>query len=358
MPQRPYVSFVEVKEKVPIPDALLVLGLREQFTERKGTLTGVCPLPRHQHGPHPNPEQFKISRKEGLWLWHCFGDCQMGGDVVNLVKELTGFDNSHVRFWFAEHFGDRLTQQQRKRDAKPPSPATKKEAAPANPGQETSRKTTSTANDTIVPEAPPPLKPLRFHLDLDPAVPYLAQRGVQNETATRFGLGLCRKGVLKGYLAIPVFGMPHGSGTNPIGYLGRWPSADPATDDENQPRYKFPPEFPRNRVVYGLGMALDSLPESPLIVVEGPFKVFHLFQAGFPNTVATFGAHLSDEQSELLVDTGRPLILLYDGDEAGQKGMRLAAGKLITRAFVRVVKLPTNQEPDELSACELRRLLA
>ncbi len=43
-------------------------------------------------------------------------------------------------------------------------------------------------------------------------------------------------------------------------------------------RYKFPADFPRNRVIYGLTEALEETDGRPLIVVEGPFKVFHLFQ--------------------------------------------------------------------------------
>src|SRR4051812_46889174 len=106
MTTRPYISFAEVKERVPIPDALAVFGISEQFQRNGDSLTGVCPLPSHKHGPRPNAEQFKINRRNGVWLWHCFGDCGRGGDVTELVKQLTGFDNAHVRFWFADHFGD------------------------------------------------------------------------------------------------------------------------------------------------------------------------------------------------------------------------------------------------------------
>jgi len=59
----------------------------------------------HKHGPRPNAEQFKNNRKDGLWLWHCFGDCKRGRDVLGLVKELSGYGNAGVRFWFAEKFG-------------------------------------------------------------------------------------------------------------------------------------------------------------------------------------------------------------------------------------------------------------
>jgi DNA primase len=95
-----------------------------------------------------------------------------------------------------------------------------------------------------------------------------------------------------------------------------------------------------------------------LIVVEGPFKVYHLAQAGFPAAVAILGSSMSDEQAAMLTETGRRVLLMFDGDEAGQEGMRTAAGKLITRTFVRVVKLPTDVQPDQLDPEQLGRLLA
>ena len=81
---RPYISFAEVKEKCPIPEVLEKLGLLEKLTRKGDKLSGVCVLPSHVHGPSPNPEQFKIDRRKGEWLWHCFG-CDHGGDVIELV---------------------------------------------------------------------------------------------------------------------------------------------------------------------------------------------------------------------------------------------------------------------------------
>lgn len=34
MPERPYVSFAEVKKRVPIPDALTAFGLTDRFTRK------------------------------------------------------------------------------------------------------------------------------------------------------------------------------------------------------------------------------------------------------------------------------------------------------------------------------------
>lgn len=363
MAERPYVSFTEVKQKVSLIDVLEAFGIANSFRPIGKTLTGVCPLPGHAHGPSPNPEQFKINFKGGLYLWHCFGDCQKGGDVVEFVKEMTGFDNTHVRFWFADKFPDRLKLRKGKTSsgstASPSAPSLPKEKARANACEAIPQRADSEESSTIVPDTAPPLKPLRFHLNLDSDVPYLRQRRLTPETIQKFGLGLCKKGMLKGYVAIPVYDHPRAADENPIGYLGRWPGEDFDRDgqDGGRPRYKFPPDFPRNRVIYGLTEALGTANIRPLIIVEGPFKLYDLVQKGFENTVATFGASLSDEQARILAQTGRQLILMFDGDEAGQKGMRLAAGKLITQAFVRVARLPAGSDPESLSAIQIGELL-
>jgi hypothetical protein len=109
MTERPFVSFAEVKQKVSVPDVLAAFGLLDRFRRRGDVLTGVCPLPGHKHGPSPNPDQWRADCRKGVWQWYCFGDCQRGGDVVELAKALTGYDNAHVRFWFAERFGERLS---------------------------------------------------------------------------------------------------------------------------------------------------------------------------------------------------------------------------------------------------------
>lgn len=359
--QRPYVSFAEVKRKVTLPEVFRVLGIADSFTRKGDTLSGLCPLPSHQHGPRPNPEQFKVNEKDGIFLWHCFGDCQRGGDVVEFVKAMTGFDNAHVRFWFAEKFGARLTAKKTngkkgkedsavkdgkaKAAADPPTPVKEAEKEPGEAVQEQPK------------EDPSELKPLSFHLRLDPEVAYLKERGLTPETIQRYGLGLCTRGVLKGYIGIPIYSHMQPADENPVAYLGRWPGND-FDEAAGRPRYRWPDGFPKSRVVYGLREMPRATDSAPLIVVEGPFKVYHLVQAGFMSTVAVMGSSLSDEQAAILVATGRPIVLFFDGNEAGQMGMRLAAAKLVRRAFIRVVSLPNGKEPDDLSAEELDNVLS
>lgn len=353
---RPYVSFAEVKEKVSIPDVLDVFGITQQFTRKGDHLVGACPLKQHKHGPRPNTEQFKIDRKNGTWLYKCFGDCNGkpggAGDVIELTKAMTGLSDAHVRFWFAERFGDRLTSSK----PKPSSGEPEIKVAREPHANENSQATANTIPN--LPDVPAPLKPLKFFLNLDPNVPYLRERGLSDATIQRFSLGLCNRGVLKGYVAMPVYNWPRPDGQLPIAYFGRWPGDD-FDEAQGRPRYKWPTDFPKQQIVYGLHEAIDaSEPGSPLAVVESPFGVFHLVEQGFPSVVAICGSSMSDQQAAILMKTCRPIILMLDGDEPGRQGMRLAAAKLIKSTFVRVASLPDTAKPDILSPEQLCQLLA
>ena len=347
MSDRPFISFAEVKEKVPIPDALAALGILDRFHRHGEKLSGICPSKSHAHGPRPNPQQFKANKNsQGLWLWHCFG-CKAGGDVVELVKKVTGYDNSHVRFFFHDHFQQRLGCT-KKND----SMSVEKDTA-----REASKDTTQAAplTPSNLPTDLPAIKPLRFRLNLDGNVPYLRERGVNPETIERYGIGLCSRGLLKGYVAMPVFG--EADDDNPVAYIGRWPGSD-FDEAKGHPRYKFPEEFPRNRVLYGYNVAARSPTASPIVLVEGPFSCFHLAQSGIASVVAALGSSLSDEQAILLARLRRPVVILFDGDDAGRRGTQAAIEKLAPLAFVRSVALEDGQQPTDLSAENIQRLLA
>lgn len=345
--QRPYVDFKEVKAKISLPEALHVFGIADRFQWKGQTLCGVCPLPRHVHGPSPNPEQFKINSKDGTWVWKCFGDCQTGGDVIEFCKAMTGLDNAHVRFWLADKFGDRLSNGTKKNG----QAETKKDTACAANGE--LAKQTASLDETTVPTPQAQLKPLRFFLRLDPDVEYLRQRNVTVEAIVRYGLGLCHKGMMAEYIAMPLHDPHHPDSL--VGYLGRWPGED--HNEQDRPRYKLPKDFPKSQVIFGLREALQDNDKKPLIVVEGPFGVFALVQAGYA-AVAILGSSLSDEQAAILASTGRPIVLMFDGDQAGQNGMNAAVEKLLPRCFVRTVQLEEEMQPDRLAKEQMAALLS
>jgi DNA primase len=349
MSERPYVSFAEVKQQITIPDTLELFGIADRFRKEGKTLTGVCPLKSHTHSLSPNPNQFKIAVRDGVSVFHCFGDCQRGGDVIEFVKLMTGLDDSHVRFWFWSNFQTRLTQQRGRRQ-RTSTPAANQERKKAGETVQESQPAESQISESNVSDDGGVYKPIRFRLQVDPSAAYLRERGLTEKTIERYGLGVAKRGMLAGYVAIPVWDYPKGE--YPYGYLGRWAGED-YDDAARRPRYKWPPNFPKQRFLFGLQEALDGTDGQPVIVVEGVFAALHCIQNGFPCTVAAFGSSLSAEQVKLLVQTDRPIVLMFDGGEPGWRGMSKAAHKLTPRAFVRIIRLKTGIQPDQLSSAEL-----
>jgi len=163
---------------------------------------------------------------------------------------------------------------------------------------------------------------------------------------------------MKGYVCMPVYRWPkekEAADENPVGYVGRFPG-DNWNEAEGFPRYKLPKDFPKNLVLFGINEALEDDICPYLVVVEGPFSVLRMAAAGHP-VVATLGASLSDAQADLLVRTGRRIVIMFDGDQAGLLAGRLAAAKLITRVWTRVVKLDDGIQPDEFRECDLNEML-
>jgi len=324
------------------------------------------PLIRPILGQSRSTIHFRDVIDQGKWLivavsrdkmWRCWGDCQANGTVITFVERYLQIEPAHVRLWFHEHFANRLTArppqakrggESRPRDGTPE----KQEARPV--GQTPERAESNNSQKTKLPDEIAEYKPIRFTLNLDPEVPYLKDRGFSDDVLARYGIGLCRRGMLKGYVAIPVWETPPGK--NPYGYLGRWPGDD--FDAKNdRPKYRWPANFPKQRFLFGLNEALDGTGEMPLLVVEGVFDALRCVQNGYAATVAVFGSSLSEEQAQLLADTGRAVVLMFDGDEAGRTGMLAAAHKLAPHAFVRMIRLDDGRQPDDLSADELQRHL-
>jgi|APCry1669189440_1035222.scaffolds.fasta_scaffold02684_2 DNA primase len=89
-------------------------------------------------------------------------------------------------------------------------------------------------------------------------------------------------------------------------------------------------------------------------IVEGYFDVIHLNNLGFDNVVALCGTALSERHCDLLFRYCKNIVLLFDGDQAGQTASynsMLKARK--NHLFTHVVELENNTDPDNLSTGEL-----
>ena len=125
----------------------------------------------------------------------------------------------------------------------------------------------------------------------------------------------------------------------------------------------MPAGFVKSAVVYNLNRVGELAREKgDLVIVEGFFTVFTLWQLGIENVVALMGSYLSEHQKQLLVKTlgatGK-VILLFDDDEAGEGGAAQCVQELVEQLFVKVVRLPEGVgQPDQLTSQQVHQLLA
>lgn len=165
-----FVDFAEVKERCSIVDAVALLSLK--CTEERQQLRAPCPV------CGGGPRAIVITPAKNLF--HCFPS-KAGGDQIALVSHVKG--------------------------------VSQKDAAGLMLGAETKGtvQSTSTVQSTgTVQDHFPPLD----YLEADHVT--VEALGLSQETAEALGIGYAPKGMMKGYIAIPIR-LPTGELT---GYIG------------------------------------------------------------------------------------------------------------------------------------------
>jgi DNA primase len=211
---------------------------------------------------------------------------------------------------------------------------------------------------------------------------YLHGRGVTEEVARAFGLGLapaawseladkltsagllefglqaglCAKRVkgdgyydmFRGRLIVPIRS-PEG---RTIAFGGRLLDTGGAAGTEGGPKYLNSREsklYNKSETLYGMDQARDEVRRrKSAVLVEGYFDCIGMHQAGVKQTVALCSTALTPGHLSLLSRSeAKELTLLLDGDEAGRKAVeRLAGPMLAAGAAAKVALLPDGEDPD------------
>jgi DNA primase len=122
---------------------------------------------------------------------------------------------------------------------------------------------------------------------------------------------------------------------------------------EGGPKYLNSPETPvyhKGETCYGLSWAKHQIrKEAAVLLVEGYMDVVTLAASGVANVVAPLGTAVTDEQAKLLARYSTRVFLLFDSDPAGLKAT-FRAGDTLLRAGMHpaVVTLPLGEDPDTL----------
>ena len=102
-------------------------------------------------------------------------------------------------------------------------------------------------------------------------------------------------------------------------------------------------------MLYNYHRAKDSIRQKDeVIIVEGSLDVIRLYTVGIKNVVAMMGTAVTTKQAHLIKRLSKNVILMFDGDGAGEKATESASKELIAIGVTpKVVRLEENLDPDE-----------
>ena len=323
-------------------DIVSVISRYVSLTRRGANNVGLCPF--------HNEKTPSFSVSSDKQFFHCFG-CGAGGDVISFVMRAENLDFPDAVKKLADWAGLSVP-----------------ESSFGSEEREKKKRSLEACRAAAV----------HFHSRLKSgdgagARKYLAGRGLDASTVTRFGLGfsddawstmldaLTAQGFSKTELldAGLVTTGKNGSiydrfrnrvmfpiidvrGTV-IGFGGR-------IMGEGEPKYLNSPEssvYNKRKNLYALNIAKKSEAEY-FILAEGYMDVIALHQAGFDSAVASLGTAFTDEQARLIAKYKGKVIISYDSDKAGVAATERAMEVLKREGLdVRVLKMTGAKDPDE-----------
>ena len=332
-------SFIdELLARNPIEE---VVGRHVTLRRSGANMFGLCPF----HGE--KTASFSVAPDKGIY--YCFG-CHKGGGSINFVMEMEGLTYPDAVRALAQRSGMEVPED----------------------NQYQSRYRQQERLWALCKEAA-----RYFHSQLyaeagAQGLAYAQKRGMPKSTLTTFGIGFAPdswNGLImamkaKGYteqelmdaglvsekggriydrfrnrLMFPIIDVRG----NIIGFGGR-------VMDDSTPKYLNSPEtviFNKRKNLFALNLARKSK-LGYLILVEGYMDAIALHQYGFDCAVASLGTSLTEEHAVLISRYVDQVVLIYDGDEAGQRATKRAI-PILERAGIRVkvLQMKDAKDPDE-----------
>lgn len=344
------------KEKVQAAtDIVRLVGEQVNLRPKGKEFAGLCPFHDDK-----SPSMQVSPQKQ---IYKCFS-CGAGGDVFSFAMNYHKMGFVEALKYLAEKAGIELTPW--KPDGKGG------DGGDASGGE---RKRIAGANDLAVSFFKALLKHETHGAE---ARAYLERRGVTQEMIDTFGLGYApdrwdglvtmirEKGWDKKGFELASLIRPRKTGDGDFDFL-RHRLVFPIFDaigrpiafggrklrDEDDPKYLNSPETPlfnKSATLYGLHTAKKPIIDSKTaVIVEGYTDVIACHQAGARNVVAALGTALTPQHVRELRRYCEHVILVMDGDAAGQKAADRAIEVFLTGDLdVSIAVLPGGQDPDDL----------
>ena len=336
-------SFIdELTARNPIEE---VVGQYVTLKRSGANMFGLCPF----HGE--KTASFSVAPDKGIY--YCFG-CHNGGSVINFQMEVEGLSYPDAVRALAKRVGmevpedeqyqSRYRQQERLW-------ALHKEAARFFHSQ-LYAPVGKAALEYAYGRGMPKSTLINFGIGYAPdswsnLVDFLRKKGYTDQELRESGLVTVSKkngnpfDRFRDRLMFPIIDVRG----NVIGFGGRI-----MKKDDNAAKYLNSPEtliFNKRKNLFALNLAKKTkLPY--MILVEGYMDAIALHQYGFDCAVASLGTALTEDGATLLSRYTEQVVLIYDGDEAGQRATRRAIPILEKAGLqVKVLQMRDAKDPDE-----------
>ena len=305
---------------------------------------GLCPF--HEE----RTPSFTVDSENGLY--YCFG-CHAGGNTIQFLMEMENISFLEALKLLAHRTGVELDKEASKNGEE-----SKKEAL-----EELFKRITKTFQHFLLNSE-----------EGREGKEYLLHRGVKEESIEGFQLGWAPgeyrwlNSFLRKKNYSPEFLKKTGmfSKKNPEIAIFRNRIIFPICDRKNNviafggrsisnegPKYINSSEtevFLKRNHLFGINLSLPNIRKtSTFTVVEGYMDVISLYQEGIKNVIAPLGTALTDQHIQFLRRYAERGVLLFDGDEAGQRAAKKAILLCEERGVeTQVVDLPENEDPADI----------
>ncbi len=339
-----------------------VVGEFITLKKRGANLLGLCPF----HGE--KTPSFTVSSVKGIYK--CFG-CGKAGNSVNFVMDHLKLTYPEALKWLAKKYNIEVIER---------------EITPAERELQTERESMI----IVMQYAQRYFSETMLQIDEGKSIGlgYFKERDLKDDIISKFQLGYSleeknsftntaiKNGYSPKYLAktgMSILSNRYVEGSEIKGsdlfdrYAGRvmFPIHDDGgrvvafggrslTKDKKIAKYINSPEteiYNKSKILYGLWLGKKTIQEKDACyLVEGYMDVIAMHQAGIENVVASSGTSLTVDQIKSIHRFTKNIVVLYDGDEAGQKASSRAIPLLLEEGMnVKLLQFPDNDDPDSFS---------
>ena len=339
-----------------------VVGEFITLKKRGANLLGLCPF----HGE--KTPSFTISSVKGIYK--CFG-CGKAGNSVNFVMDHLKLTYPEALKWLAKKYNIEVIER---------------EITPAERELQTERESML----IVMQYAQRYFSETMLQIDEGKSIGlgYFKERDLKDDIISKFQLGYSleeknsftntaiKNGYTPKYLAktgMSILSNRYVEGNEIKGsdlfdrYAGRvmFPIHDDGglvvafggrtlTKDKKIAKYINSPEteiYNKSKILYGLWLGKKTIQEKDACyLVEGYMDVIAMHQAGIENVVASSGTSLTVDQIKSIHRFTKNIVVLYDGDDAGQKASSRAIPLLLEEGMnVKLLQFPDNDDPDSFS---------